>query len=159
MGTNFYLHTTSKEIAKKYAPYDYEVTDEPYFSYEIHIAKTSMGWLPLFQGHRDGICSVYSDKDLEEQLTIQDAYSEGCRIFDEYGDEYTWGEFEERVINFNGGIKGKVKPQKIKEDKNSPWYDADMPDHIPVSHFEYGKGKYASDYFTDNNGYEFDMRD
>lgn len=152
MGTNFYLMTRNKEMAQKYAPYSYELTDIPYFGYEIHIAKTSCGWLPLFQGHKDGINSVREYKA---------AYETGeFEITDEYGDVYTWEEFTERVLKFNGGIRGVMPLEQIEVDPNSMFYDPRMPDHVPVSHFEYeydGHWK-KDDYFTDTDGYEFDRR-
>ena len=151
MGTNFYLITRNKMMAQQYAPYSYELTDEPYFGYEIHIAKTSMGWLPLFQGHTNGINSVREYKA---------AYETGeFEIVDEYGNVYTWDAFDERVLKFNGGIRGVAPIKKLEADKTSPWYDSRMPDHTPVSHFEYKfDDYYVNDYFADNDGYEFDRR-
>lgn len=153
MGTNFYMHTKDKDIVRKYAPYSFEITDEPEFCYEFHIAKTSMGWLPLFQAHEMGIQSVKQYKS---------AYDDGCEIYDEYGDKYTWNEFTIRVLKFNGGTVKDRKVEKIKKTKtiigNEVYYDSDMPDYVPISHFEYGNGKYASDYFKDDDGYEFDIR-
>lgn len=144
--------TRNKEAAQKYAPYSYELTDMPYFGYEIHIAKTSCGWLPLFQGHKDGINSVCEYKT---------AYETGeFEITDEYGNIYTWEEFTERVLKFNGGIRDVMPLEKIEVDPNYPFYDPRMPDHIPVSHFEYKyDGYWKDDYFTDPDGYEFDRRE
>lgn len=146
MGTNFYLFTKNKAMAQKYAPYSYSLTDEPDFGYEIHIAKTSMGWLPLFQSHEE----LYSVRDFKA------AYDTGeFKIFDEYGDEYDWDGFTERVLEFNGGKHGVAPREKVKQDKNSMFYDPDVPEYLPISHFEYGNGKYAIDYYTDAEGYEF----
>ena len=151
MGTNFYLFSKNKELVQKYAPYSYELTDEPDFGYEIHIAKTSCGWLPLFQSHNEGICSVRQYKE---------AYDTGdFKIFDEYGTEYNWEEFDKRVLQFNGGVKGAAPREKIEQDKNSVWYDEDMPEYMPISHFEYAGGRYSDEYFTDEDGYEFDVRE
>lgn len=150
MGTNFYLFTKNKEIAQKYAPYSYNLTDEPDFGYEIHISKTSCGWLPLFQSH-EGLRSV---RDFKE------AYNSGeFKIFDEYGTEYNWREFNERVLKFNGGVLGAAPREKIVQNKNSQWYDPDAPEYRPISHFEYGHGKYASEYYQDSDGYEFTTRE
>lgn len=152
MGTNFYLMTRNKQAAQKYAPYSYELTDEPYFGYEIHVAKTSCGWLPLFQGHKDGINSVREYKA---------AYETGeFEIFDEYGDSYTWEEFTERVLKFNGGVRGVMPREKIEADKSSPWYDYRLPEYRPISHFEYEYDYYyVNDYFADDQGFEFDKRE
>ena len=152
MGTNFYMITKNKTMASLYAPYSYELTDTPYFGYEIHIAKTSCGWLPLFQGHKDGINSVSEYKA---------AYETGeFDIVDEYGTSYNWDEFEDRVLKFNGGVRGAIPTKKIVVDKNSAYYDPKLPDHTPISHFEYKFDDYfANEFFTDENGFEFDRRE
>ena len=151
MGTNFYLMTRDRKMAEKYAPYSFELTDTPYFGYEIHIAKTSCEWLPLFQGHKDGINSVAEYKE---------AYDTGkFDIYDEYGTQYNWHSFEDRVLKFNGGVRGAIPTKKIEKDARSIFYDPRMPDHTPVSHFEYKFDSYfVNDYFSDEEGYEFDKR-
>ena len=146
MGTNFYLNTTDKDVRDKYFGYDYELTDNPEWAWRIHIAKTSMGWLPLFQAHE----CFKSIKQLKDMY-----YSDEFFISDEYGDSYTWEAFEERVLKFNGGVKGAIKRTKIKQDPNSKFYDPNSPEYMPVSHFEYADGQYSSEYFTDDEGYEF----
>lgn len=146
MGTNFYLFTKNKKVVEKYAPYSYSLTDEPDFGYEIHVAKTSAGWLPLFQAHNE----LHSVRDFKA------VYDTGeFKIFSEYGDEYDWNDFEERVLKFNGGVYGVAPRENIKQDKNSMFYDPDLPQCLPISHFEYGNGRYASDYYKDEEGYEF----
>lgn len=144
--------TKNKELAQKYAPNSYELTDEPYFGYEIHICKTSCGWLPLFQAHISGIRSVAEYKA---------AYDTGeFRIFDEYHTEYNWGAFDELVLKFNGGILGVKAPGKNVQDKTARWHDDNMPEYLPVSHIPGSKQSYKydydyDDYFTDEEGYEF----
>lgn len=146
MGTNFYLMTKNKEHRDLYFGYDYELTDTPDWGYQIHIAKTSYGWLPLFEAHR-GIESVKQ---------IKDVYHSGEFIIaDEYGTVYSWDEFDKRVLQFNGGVKGRIPREKVEQDRNSPWYDSTLPEYRPISHFEYDSGRYSSDYFTDPEGYEF----
>ena len=73
MGTNYFIRNTR--------------TGE-----EAHIAKTSHGYRPLF----DGSWGIKSLKTLE---CFADDLEE--IIFDEYGNEYTWPEFVERVVNSN----------------------------------------------------------
>lgn len=140
MGTNFYLFTTDKETKNKFFNYgEFEIVDEPTFGYSIHIAKTSYGWLPLFQSHTN----IHSVKDLEN------VYKYGnFTIYDEYDIEYTWDEFVKRVIHFNGGVAGAIKRKKT-----SP-HD-DKYEYVPISHFEYDNGKYAHYYTKDSDGYEF----
>ena len=143
MGTNFYMMTQNKEVCDKYFGYDYELTDRPDWGYSIHIAKTSGGWLPLFQAHN----CFKSVKELEE------VYKTGHFCFyDEYGTIYNWEQFKERVLEFNGGIKGVEKRERknINHFEGPPQYE-----ELPISHFEYDNGKYASHYFKDAEGYEF----
>lgn len=90
MSTNFYMFTKKKEL-KPFFGSKLELVDEPDFGYELHIAKTSAGWQPLFEAHEQ-IRSVADLKMLYDKGGVQ--------ILDEYGKEYTWPEFEERVVNF-----------------------------------------------------------
>lgn len=146
MGTNFYIGTSSKKARDKYMGWDYELTDIPTWLYEQHIAKTSMGWLPLFEKSR----AVQSVADIKKLYDTGDFV-----IYDEYGETYTWEQFEERVLKFNGGIAGAIPREYIERDEDSYFYDKDMPNWIPVSHFDYGGGKYNYMYFKDSEGYEF----
>ena len=153
MGTNFFIGTPSKEARDKYFGYDYELTDTPTWLYTQHVAKTSAGWLPLWEKHE----SFQSVKQLKS------LYDTGEFIlFDEYGDTYTWDEFDERVLKFNGGIRGVQKPKKIEQDKNSPFYDKNLPEYQPISHiggnlqsYKYMFVEDDNDYFIDPDGYEF----
>ena len=149
MGTNFYIATTDQSVRDKYFGVNYELTDFPTWGYEQRIAKTSMGWLPLF----DGTGCFKSIKELKA------IYDTGLfTIYDEYGNKYNWEEFDLRVLKFNGGVVGAVQKMKYDTDKTSPYYDKDMPEYLPVSHFEYGNGRYAYEYFNDKDGYEFSHR-
>lgn len=144
MGTNFYLFTKNKKVAQKYAPYSYVLVDEPHFGYKIHIGKCSMGWLPLFEAHSNGIRSIKEYKA---------AYDTGkFKIYDEYNREFTWPEFDERVLQHNGGVAGVIPKEHIEHHKNLLFYDKDLPDWVPISHFD---TKYAYMYFKDEDGYEF----
>lgn len=150
MGTNFYIMTKSKEARDKYFGWNYELTDTPDWGYQQHVAKTSCGWLPSFDGSG---CF----KSIRELKNIYD--SGEFILYDEYGTIYTWDEFDERVLKFNGGIKGIAPREKINQDRNSPWFDKNMPEYKPVSHFEYAYGRYNDEYFTDPDGYEFSIRE
>lgn len=145
MGTNFFLFTKDKSICEKLG-LNYSLTDIPDFGYEIHIAKTSCGWLPLFQAH-SGIRSLQDLKRI---------YASGkFKIFDEYWKCYDWYNFSKRVIEWNGGVAGVAPLVPFIQDSSSELYDANMPDHIPVSHFDYKDKSYAKYYFKDDEGYEF----
>ena len=53
MGTNYYMIMKDKELVTKYFDNEYELTDSPYFCYEVHIGKRSCGWKPLFEWHEN----------------------------------------------------------------------------------------------------------
>lgn len=151
MGTNFYFKTKVKEFAKQFD--DYETSDRgDDLHYEIHLAKTSYGWLPLFQSHTNMVNSV---KDIER------LYKENWPdviIIDEYDDEYDWDGFKKRVLEFNGGIDGVMEKTPITN--NTPgthYYDPNLPKATPISHFDY-KGYDTLTLFKDPEGYEFETR-
>lgn len=103
MGTNYYLITKSKKIAhnhfaKKYefcdGYYDeeYELLDVPDFHYEIHLNKLSCGWKPLFQVHKAFQTWEQLDKFFHK-------YEKSLKIKDEYGDEFTWDEYQKEIMD------------------------------------------------------------
>lgn len=90
MSTKFYMHTQRKDL-KPYFGSDPTLVDEPDFGYEIKIAHTAGGWQPCFYAHE----YIRSVSDL--RLLFEKG---GVRIYDEYHRDYTWAEFEQRVINW-----------------------------------------------------------
>ena len=90
MGTNFYFFTQNRAVADLMGS-KREVTDIPELGWEMHIAKTSCGWKPVFEEHEQ----IRSVRDLDRFYHDNRHY---LTIFDEYGTEYSWPEFEERVI-------------------------------------------------------------
>ena len=128
---------------------EYELSERPDLCYEIHLAKTSAGWLPLFEEHT----LLHSVADMKK---FYDVFAPKITIIDEYGETYTWNQFEERVLKFNGGVAGAIAKTPIVNDPNDRWYDPRLPDYIPISHFEY---KMPPDerraFFKDPEGYEF----
>lgn len=153
MGTNFYFFTNSKEIKNKLFGSSAELTDEPELGYKLHLAKTSHGWLPLFQASEH----IHSVSDMVDVYFKQ--MHNPIKIVDEYGKEYSWSEFTERVIKFNGGTVANRKLEPLKQDKTDPLYDPNLPQHIPISHFEYrgiiDHPDTAEQYYKDKDGYEF----
>ncbi len=153
MGTNFYMRRNDIRTVLLQMLYSNKSIDDikDFLNNEggdIHIAKTSAGWLPLFQRNET--------PEIESVADIKKLYDTGkYEIFDEYGTTYTWDEFDKRVLQFNGGTINHRTIQPATKPKNPAFVDHDMPDHIPVSHFEYGKSKHAADYFMDSEGYEF----
>lgn len=154
MGTNFYFLTKNKELAETITHGRYEITDTPDWGYEIHIAKTSYGWLPLFQSY------AYDVKDtnvISSVRRLKEIYNtDEVAIYDEYGTKYNWYEFDKRVLQFNGGTKENREIEQIQYDEDSPLVDKYMPNFVPVSHFEYADGKYTDSMYRDSDGYEFD---
>lgn len=114
---------------------------------EVHVCKNSIGWLPMFQAQKDLWKSVAEIKKHYKATHP--------KIFNEYGEELTWEDFEKNVVNWNGGYDGAIPKTPYKQDLSLPYSDPDMPAHTPVSHFEYGNGKNAHMYFKDPEGYEF----
>lgn len=151
MGTNFYFTTKCKDLARQFI--DAELSDQPEWHYEIHLAKTSYGWLPLFQAHTNTIESVQALKKFYEE------HKENLSIEDEYGDTYTWDAFDKRVLQFNGGVAGKIPTTPIDPsatDPLAPLSDPRLPDHVPISHFEYKMTpEERRSFFKDPEGYEF----
>lgn len=154
IGTNFYLQTKNKELIEKYAPYSYELTDTPDWGYKFHVVKTSCGWLPLFQGHENGINSVKEYKEAYDTSEFN--------IYDEYGTEYNWEEFDKRVLQWNGGKLGVQEPEPVENKGGDPY----IPDYLPISHIPGNKQSYkykfpqdAKGHFVDEEGYEFESVD
>lgn len=122
MGTNFYLKQKT----------EYGVPQE------LHIAKTSCGWRTLYQAHYN----INSVKD------IKAAYDTGqYLLIDEYDEEYSWSEFEERVIKFS-------------TDNPNALSHIEIPKHFTKEEvFRYygwvDKNYLGELYFTDDEGYEF----
>ena len=155
MGTNFYIMTKFKEARDKYFGWNYELTDTPDWGYQQHVAKTSCGWLPLFDGSG---CF----KSIRELKSI---YDTGDFILcDEYGTIYTWEEFDKRVLQFNGGVSGVQQKEEIIQDPSGMFYDERIPNYKPISHcsgpdctYKFDL-YYANDYYKDEDGYEFSKR-
>ena len=104
-----------------------------------------------------GCVSTISYYNFPKQADSSYKYPHLGKHIDEYNDEYDWEAFDERVLKFNGGIYGVEPREKIVQDPspNSRWYDPNMPDTRPISHFEYAHGRYSYDYYKDPEGYEF----
>jgi len=141
MGTNFYLFTTDGETKKLFGD-SYELTENPKLGYQLHIAKTSQGWLPLFQMSQN----IRSVKDIENVYKSD----LNINIIDEYNEVWGWTEFCARVLKWNGGIKGIIKQELINGE------------YIPISHLDYNSGYSGysiNHYYKDSEGYEFSYTD
>lgn len=101
MGTNYYLMTKSKELAHKHfaiendwgvSDAEYDIVEEPYLGYEIHLNKLSLGWRPLFQQHK----AFKTWAELERFCTEHQAEIE---IYDEYNKKFDFDKYKERIFD------------------------------------------------------------
>lgn len=136
MGTNFYLITQSKRIKDAYfSDSDYHIVDRPMFGYEVHLAKTSYGWVTLWESHK-----FYHS--ISELTKFYMDNQEDIFIYDEYFKFYTWDEFKKRVIDWN------------KDNPNACVHinpDRSMPNFNEI----YGRYYDDSRYFISADGYDF----
>ena len=128
MGTNFYLMSRNKKLMREYfaveteytiKDIEYEIVDEPYLGYKVHLCKLSAGWRPLFQRHK----TISTFKEVEEFCLKNKSM---VSIYDEYGRRYTWKQYFKKVYNHS---QRKAEPRK--------WiYDIDpiFPDNGPRLH-------------------------
>jgi hypothetical protein len=95
MGTNYYLHRKSDPCG--------ECGHEKNEPVEIHIGKSSMGWVWLWQGYK-------ADGELGRALAGPDDWfpflaeevAAGAQIRDEYSQDVALDELRERVVNRRG---------------------------------------------------------
>ncbi len=161
MSTNYYIMTQDKSFVKKYFSNEYEIVDEPYLGYEIHIGKRSAGWKPLFARHNKAYNSVREMKEFIKE-------HENCiRIFDEYENEYNLDMLEKELIKW--GVSQPIEYLKYYPEgvinpishirKEFLYVDAETADiKVPIDHLEYERlttGKNTSLYFRDEDGYNF----
>lgn len=176
MGTNYYAITKKKDLVEEHFPYDYTLTDEPYFGYEIHIGKRSMGWKPLFQEHSGAYGSV------KEMLRFFEDHSDDFELYDEYLETMTldrlkeelvdWGDWqrENRYARCRFEFNQKDRPySELVEVKDDEPYDVEVPfDHITYDR-AYVDARhragldswrtYYDQYFRDPDGYDFTKGD
>jgi hypothetical protein len=128
------MHSTNKEFVKKFFVngYDseYELTDYPYLSYEIHIGKRSGGWKPLFKAHKNAYNSV------KEMIDFLKRESANFEIFDEYGEKMSVDELQKELIDWGKNQKAIDHVEYAKND-------------------EYMLHWHPHDYWSDDDGYNF----
>lgn len=81
---------------------EYEIVDEPYLGYKVHLCKLSAGWRPLFQRHK----TISTFKEVEEFCLKNKSM---VSIYDEYGRRYTWKQYFKKVYNHS---QRKAEPRK-----------------------------------------------
>ena len=111
MGTNYFLFTRSKRLAHTHfasetewgvTDEEYEITEEPYLGYKVHLNKCSAGWRPLFQCH-----SAFDSFSKLEGFF--EKYKRYLTILDEYGDRFAWTEYKDIIISHS---KREPRPMK-----------------------------------------------
>lgn len=147
MGTNFYMMSRNKKLMREYfaveteytiKDIEYEIVDEPYLGYKVHLCKLSAGWRPLFQRHK----TISTFKKVEEFCLKNKSM---VSIYDEYGRRYTWKQYFKKVYNHS---QRKAEPRK--------WiYDIDpiFPDNgarLHMASCTEQKRKYICHYVIEN---------
>ena len=93
MSTNYYMLTKNKKFADTYFPEEYELyRGGDVFKAEIHIGKSSAGWMPLFREHKHAYDSV------EKLRAFLREYADDIEIIDEYHNFFTAEELDEELI-------------------------------------------------------------
>lgn len=166
MGTNFYFMCTDKSLVREsfaineeWGVHDeeYEIVDEPYLGYNIHLNKLSCGWKPLFQKHK--AFSTFSE--------LKDFYfanEDKLKIYDEYGKEFSWDEYFERVYSHSAQKREPVRwvyePDKRFNETEPTLHfihceEAEADLFTPFAHIEYSETeKVALKRFGIIRGYE-----
>ena len=152
MGTNYYFMTRNKNLVHKHfavehdgytTDEEYEVVDNPYLGYEIHLNKCSWGWRPLFQKHKK-----FDSFDKLEEFYL--AHKDDLEIYDEYGDKFEWLEYKKKIFDhaarepepmkwlygidplsrtFNDNPKPRLYHDRCKPEEAEFW--------IPIDHVKY----------------------
>ena len=97
---NYYLYVADKKLGKEILGQRVEVTDEPDFGYKLHIAKTSCGWLPLFEKSESVSCVKDIEKIVKDNPSV-------VIILNEENAPLSWDEFKEKVLEHEGGTTEK----------------------------------------------------
>ena len=152
MGTNYYMMMKDKELVTKYFDNEYELTDTPYFGYEVHIMKLSYGWKPLFEWHENAYKSV------EDMLKFLEFHKMDIEIFTSHVNRKSkyMKYVPEGVPNhFFGGRDYLV--ESTEDD-----YDIKIPyDHVEYHKLDpYNEKRWIDEsreplYFHDKDGYDF----
>ena len=140
------MMTTDKELVKKYFNGEYEIVDDPYLGYEIHIGKRSAGWKPLFEAHDNAYTSV------SEMLNFIMNHPE-IHIFDEYGESLSIAQLKEELIDWAENQERRV----IHYDDYIGEIQAPI-DHVEMNQRDNQNPWLKIHYWHDKDGYDFTDR-
>lgn len=124
------MMTTDKKLVKKYFDGEYEIVDDPYLGYEVHIGKRSSGWKPLFEAHENAYNSVSGLLDFlqkyHDKIEIYDEYNELLSISKLKEELVDWAENQKkRIIHYDdyiGGIQAPIDHVEMDQrDDRHPW--------------------------------------
>lgn len=140
------MMTTDKELVNKYFEGEYEIVDDPYLGYQIHIGKRAGGWRPLFEAHEKAYSSV------SELMQFIMNHPE-IHIFDEYGESLSISQLREELIDWADN-----------QEKRMIHYDDYIGEiQAPIDHVEMGQRDNRNTwlkihYWHDKDGYDFTDR-
>ena len=146
MGTNFYMMTTDKELVHECFPDEYEIVEEPYLGYRIHIGKRSSGWRPLFEAHK----KAYSSISEMIQFLVEHP---SINIYDEYGTSYAIAQLKEELINWAANQEKRM----IHYDDYTGEIKAPL-DHVEMDQRDNRNPWLKIRYWHDKDGYNFTDR-
>ena len=139
--------TTDKKLVKKYFDGEYEIVDDPYLGYEVHIGKRSSGWKPLFEAHENAYNSVSGLLDFLQK------YHDKIEIYDEYNELLSISKLKKELIDW-----------AENQEKRSIHYDDYIGDiQAPIDHVEMDQRDDRQPwlkikYWHDKDGYDFTDR-
>lgn len=140
------MMTNDKDLVHKYFPGEYEIVEEPYLGYEIHIGKRSCGWKPLFQEHKNAYTSV------SEMMQFIREHPE-IQIFDEYGDSFSVDQLKEELVDW-----AERQEKRTIEYEGVGKIQAPI-DHVEISERESEWSLIKVAYWHDKDGYDFTDRE
>lgn len=141
------MMTTDKKLVKKYFDGEYEIVDDPYLSYRIHIGKRAAGWKPIFEAHNNAYDSV---SGLLDFLQI---HRDKIEIYDEYNKLLSIVQLKEELIDW----------AKNQEKKMVHYDDYIGEIQSPIDHVEMDQRDNRNlwlkiKYWHDKDGYDFTDR-
>lgn len=139
--------TTDKELVNKYFDGEYEIVDDPYLGYEIHIGKRSVGWKPLFEIHEKAYDSV------SDLLDFLKRYQDKVKIYNEYNEIHTIEQLKEELIDW---AKNQEK-RTIYYDDYVGYIEAPI-DHVKMEKIDKRNAWLNIRYWHDKDGYDFTDR-
>ena len=140
------MMTTDKELVKKYFDGEYEIVDDPYLGYEIHIGKRSSGWRPLFEAHEQAYNSV------SEMMGFIMNHPE-IHIFNEYGESIAIAQLKEELVDWAENQEKRM----IHYDDYIGKIQAPI-DHVEMNQRDNRNSWLKIRYWHDKDGYDFTDR-